>query len=606
MKRIMKLLLIYIIINNNIFILFYFFHMNTIELQELHSEEYVDFFSYNTVVFSLPFCMVWMGSSDEASVIHIKQSIPLRIFIWIRKVSSPWIHLKNFRSYSHFRKKFFNRIMPDYLPPADMYIRRLLKEIPTNEGVELSILSECWRTLGFGIHTLVLFSIFLARKWLDNNGLFEQMNQECTKTPHEAIWPETFLYKLLIEHQRILKKIQQDSGFMILVTCLLGGAYPIVSYTTTERNNHVFAFSLRDFLGEYAPEYPHSSYEQSIYFPGLPYLYENYIRSNNPEKIDVNEPRKIMHEVMNKYHENYAEEQIPDYLSFSSDISHENFTSILMRLKTYKSMQIFQAMIQAHKHELSRKNSLELITLLEQRISLDILKNNVDENMKQCYHDIWEKFHDKSHPAIFPNITLWSWGCFNIISPPIVHQDIMRELSTSMSDNYPDGVTIYRSWKDGLELHGFVLEQDISQKHYHKLTEKNIGLCTVYNEVYPLPQSHLEGFSKGKIIFDLTNQKIYVDWHIVTSTQIPSQKATIEILKLLLHAPNNILTNSELPRSIYSSMKSEMNWKIISPINKLYHDITGELFPLILEGSLSNFTLQLTIKENKYIGFFVR
>ena len=80
-----------------------------------------------------------------------------------------------------------------------------------------------------------------------------------------------------------------------------------------------------------------------------------------------------------------------------------------------------------------------------------------------------------------------------------------------MSDNYPDGVTIYRSWKDGLELHGFVLEQDISKKYYHKLTDKNIGLCTIYNEVYPLPQSHLGDFSKGKVIFDLTNQKIYVN-----------------------------------------------------------------------------------------------
>jgi hypothetical protein len=56
-----------------------------------------------------------------------------------------------------------------------------------------------------------------------------------------------------------------------------------------------------------------------------------------------------------------------------------------------------------------------------------------------------------------------------------------------------------------------VLEQDISKKYYHKLTDKNIGLCTIYNEVYPLPQSHLGDFSKGKIIFDLTNQKIYVN-----------------------------------------------------------------------------------------------
>lgn len=581
--------------------------MNTAELQELHPEEYRDFFSHNMMVFSLPFCMVWMGSSDETSVIHIKQSIPLRIFIWIRKVSSPWIHLKNFRSYSHFREKFFTRKMPDYLPPADMYIRQLLKEMPINEGIELSILSECWRTLGFGTHTLVLFSIFLARKWLDDDSIFQKMSEESIKAPHEAIWPNTFLYELLIEHQKILKKIQQDSGFMILATCLLGWAYPIVSYTSARKDTYnIFAFSLKDFLGEHAPEYPHCSYEQSIYFPGLPYLYENYIRSNNPDKINIDTPRKIIHEVTAKRHKNYTEEQIPDFLCSSSDLSHENFTNILMRLKTYKSIQIFQAMIQAHKHEWSQKSSLELITLLEQRISLDTLKTNVDEDMKQCYHDIWEKFHNKSHPAIFPNITLWSWGCFNIISPPIVHQDIMRELPTSMRDNYPDGVTVYRSWKDGLELNGFTLEQNISQKHYHKLTERNIGLCTVSNEVYVIPQSGLEAFSKGKVIFDLSNQKIYADWHTVTSAQIPSQKATIEIIKLLLDAPNNILKNSELPRSVYSSMKSEMNWKIISPINKICHEVTGELFPLLLEGSLSKFTLQLTLQQDKYLGFFTR
>ncbi len=87
----------------------------------------------------------------------------------------------------------------------------------------------------------------------------------------------------------------------------------------------------------------------------------------------------------------------------------------------------------------------------------------------------------------------------------------MRELPTSMRDNYPDGVTVYRSWKDGLELNGFTLEQNISQKHYHKLTERNIGLCTVSNEVYVIPQSGLEAFSKGKVIFDLSNQKIYAD-----------------------------------------------------------------------------------------------
>ncbi len=590
------------------FIYFIFIHMNTKTLQQKHPKEYQDFFSHSMAVFSLPFSMTWMWSSVEDSIIHIKQALPIRIFIGLRKVKKPWIHFGYFSSYSYISDKFISRIMPDYLPTTDSYIRQILKALPTNDGVEISILWECGRTVGFSMHMQVLFAIFLARKWLDDKAVLSQLSEECLKSPKVVIGPETFIGRFLNEHQTILKASKQDTWCMWLITSLLGGLYPIISFTSEndKQPTTMLAFSLKDFLWESAPEYPYSSYDQAIYYPAIPYLYENYMKSSRPDEINIGQIQE-MFRVGVRQSNLKINKQFPDFLKPASNFSYENFSNTLNKIRTYLSMGIMQELIEAHVHESSNKKTSRLIELLEQTTSVDALMTTFDKRMKQCYHDIWEKFDTKTEvPAVFPNITLWSWGSFNIISPTIVNQGAISDLPDTLRSTYPEWVIIYRSWKDGLEPCWFILEQDISQKHYHKLADKNVGLCEIGDELEIVPETDLWNFSAHKIIFDLGRYKIYANGKVVTSKIIPSQSATIEILKLLLESSDNTLKNTELPRSVYTSIKSEMNWKIIWPINKLSREVLGQDFPITIEWSLNKFTVKFIADWNEGIWFFRR
>ena len=99
--------------------------------------------------------------------------------------------------------------------------------------------------------------------------------------------------------------------------------------------------------------------------------------------------------------------QFPAFLKPKSDFSDENFSSTVNKIRTYLSMGIMQELIEAHIHEGNNKKTSKLIELLEQTTSVDALMTTFDKRMKQCYHDIWEKFDTKTEvPAVFPNITL--------------------------------------------------------------------------------------------------------------------------------------------------------------------------------------------------------
>lgn len=121
-----------------------------------------------------------------------------------------------------------------------------------------------------------------------------------------------------------------------------------------------------------------------------------------------------------------------------------------------------------------------------------------------------------------------------------------------------------------------MLEQDIERGIYHDLTDRNIGICEHGNIRHVLARSELSHFSQGKIIFDLDAGKIYCDGKPMTSAKLPSQKATIEVIKALLASPEKCLKNTDLPRSSYTTSKNEMNGKIYGPLNRLCLEYLGK------------------------------
>ncbi|HCB51432.1 TPA: hypothetical protein DEP21_02545 [Patescibacteria group bacterium] len=72
-----------------------------------------------------------------------------------------------------------------------------------------------------------------------------------------------------------------------------------------------------------------------------------------------------------------------------------------------------------------------------------------------------------------------------------------------------------------------------------------------------------------------------MDGQKLTSQDIHSQSATIEIMKRLIENPGKDISNKDLPSSSYSKNKNDMLGKIVIPLIELIEKKTGKKLPLI-------------------------
>jgi hypothetical protein len=74
---------------------------------------------------------------------------------------------------------------------------------------------------------------------------------------------------------------------------------------------------------------------------------------------------------------------------------------------------------------------------------------------------------------------------------------------------------------------------------------------------------------------------MYLNGQKLTSQDLHSQSATIEILKLLIKNSGKDVGNSSFPSSSYSKNKNEMFGKIVIPLIDLMYDRCKQKLPLI-------------------------
>jgi hypothetical protein len=82
-------------------------------------------------------------------------------------------------------------------------------------------------------------------------------------------------------------------------------------------------------------------------------------------------------------------------------------------------------------------------------------------------------------------------------------------------------------------------------------------------------------------LLDTLNNKIYLNGQKLTSQEIHSQSATIEIMQILIQNLGKDISNKDLPLSSYSKNKNEMLGKIVLPLIELLEKKTGKKLPLI-------------------------
>ncbi|MEI7563483.1 MAG: hypothetical protein WCJ39_07800 [bacterium] len=153
---------------------------------------------------------------------------------------------------------------------------------------------------------------------------------------------------------------------------------------------------------------------------------------------------------------------------------------------------------------------------------------------------------------------------------------------------------IYTNWLDGIEHDGCVVEQDLKYNIFSPFLESNNCVLRWVNGKVAIADcdTSLEQLKSG-LVLDTLHNKIYLDGERITSQDLHSQTATIEVIKFLIAHLGKEISNKQLPPSSYSKNKNEMMGKIVLPLLELIEKRTGKRLPLICKGSLYDFYIKL-------------
>jgi hypothetical protein len=192
---------------------------------------------------------------------------------------------------------------------------------------------------------------------------------------------------------------------------------------------------------------------------------------------------------------------------------------------------------------------------------------------------------------------IYTWklgGWYLVVTKPGISRWTIESSIDELKNSYPCIQIEYSSHVDGESRDGIKIEQYISQWVFSKYVDKNKFLYKDnlwktyiwdYNEILETENEWM--------LLDLINNKIYLNGIKLTSKDIHSQNATIEILRILQQSIWSEVSNKELPLSSYSKNKNDMIWKIVLPLLKFIEKKTSIKLPIVCKWSITDFYLKM-------------
>lgn len=154
--------------------------------------------------------------------------------------------------------------------------------------------------------------------------------------------------------------------------------------------------------------------------------------------------------------------------------------------------------------------------------------------------------------------------------------------------------TIYMNRVDGVEHEGLKMEQDLDIGKYSEfLDSSSCVLRTGDGKVQLGECDAMIAAHKQGILLDMLSNKMYIHGRKLTSEDLHSQTATVDILRILIECIGKEVSNKDLPLSSYSKNKNDMQGKIIIPLLELIQKETGKRLPLVCKGSIYDFYVKL-------------
>jgi len=583
--------------------------MNSKKLIETFPSIYEEFFWRNSIIVSSP---LLVNRCDDLfpdfSGVSIKQKIPFRLYAWISKNNLKKITLNKISYRDDSDNKFIQADMLWYAPCFYNILETLNKKyshiVKKYWWFEINMLGELgrWKWLAFGSITSLLISALCKRlEWTFNQ---EVLTNSDKITINEAINDENlWIRDVLLDSYEIDLDIYGKIFYTGKVSTLFNSHYPIISFTEDNPSNNInwinkshkhFWFRMWEmFKG--LKEIPYLPVDRWFIYTWKPILLEQIINRNLINISMYTEMRKEFKGKFDWYFKDLLPTRKPKFYTDLIEWNEEILTETYSKIMGIISLEILYFMYNLYSQWYSDqdmrffKKSLEKIRYAnhitrENSESLIIFSNKLLANLET----------NRNYIAVFPNDTTIMWWCMCFVMPPEWFRKVLFDAIEKTQKDCSWINLLYADWLDGWEYEGMRFDQDIENWIYSKFLNtsnyiiKNIDWTSNFG-------SYEDCINKDNnwIMLDTVNNKIHIKWKKVTSEELHSQSATIEILKILIENIWIEIPNKKLPLSSYSKNKNEMLGKIVIPLIELVEKELKQKLPLICKWSIRDFYVKL-------------
>jgi len=588
--------------------------MNSKNLKKTYVHTYERFFLENQTIISAPFVINRSGDIlNNYSGVSIKQKIPLRIYMWYTKNMSKKITINKVYHLDMNEHQFIETNALEYTP----YIGDLNKELEKkyakllhgDEGIEINILSELPRGVGlwFGSVLALLLSVLIHS--IGNTIDMKKISAIRTQNINELLMDRQWdAYKIFTDAFHFDKFIYGMVGSGTKMASFFDSPYPIVSFSEdfdktlvaeSDMVSRYYGFRLNN-LFKWLRENPYLPIDYGVIYSGKPVLLEqiagsNYKTNQNTTKTIKSDFKKLLGDHFSNLHPN----RVPKFYKYLIAPEIDEFDATYGKLMGILSLKILYFMSKIYSEAYEETHMLQFLDALKKFRQGDCVTRNSSTNFLKFIKTFLENFHGpQQYISLSPNDSTIMGGSVIFAMPLEWFRKMVVDAADKTNMEFMWSKLIYTNWIDGVEHEGLICEQDIAQWIYSDFLNSSSYILKTTDGKAQIGEYELmiKNHTKG-ILLDMTNNKIYLNGRKLTSEDLHSQTATVDILKHLIENTGKDVHNKHLSVSSYSKNKNDMLGKIVLPLIELIEKETGKKLPLICKWSIYDFYLKLNFSD---------
>jgi len=506
----------------------------------------------------------------------VYKKLPLRCYIGIRTRRQSKTLFQNISYYDFSKQEFVTKLwieFHDQLSKIEEYF--VQKKMFADQEWSFLIEWQKYASLWTLKRILVLIAYWESlQSYPHDSALRDLSSERINEHPH---------YKAIMKNfDALLRRVRLTDYPLAYIDCfshLHNWHYPSVVFGTPTP----YITRLND-LFPYLPTRPTLIFDTTLIYTWIPAFSSMQQTSinNTPPEVDI-----LLHTM---YHQKLPVFQPKFYaLTRAKDSYFEYLKGIASHLILH-DIDILQAIYNPSTREL-RQN--EYTDILRKKQFLHRIMYDLSEDVTTLVSHINSHFlHHQKSIAWYRLNPKNNWGMIAIVTPiERFRKTLQKDLKKMLMKKYPNSLVYYESREDWTAGSGIRLEQHVPNGMFSEFVSS--GYVTVTWATKNITHPTRFQWENHPIVLDMIQSKVLYHGKKLPSSLLPTQKYTVEVIRLLLKHQWEKVYNTQFPVSTYSKHKNDMMAKVVLPRKKFIKQFFGIPFPLHCEWKWKDFWLTM-------------